>query len=206
MEFPMRKAIVVISFVSALVGTPCGQIVQRLDNESCQEFVERLKPDTTKITHSVIETKVWDSASAAIISFLCYDDPNDGNRECSKIFGHVYIPTGSNRYRDINFGPIVAEGGAPEIIAVFFANADEDKKKELIVLCRYIERHYDYSGTSYGTFIFDNPSESGQLKYFEELSTSFWGCECSFRESADQVAEYKTAKSVKLQLKKLGFK
>ena len=36
------------------------------------------------------------------------------------------MPVEQNIYKDIKFGPITQDGGCPEIISVFFANADSD--------------------------------------------------------------------------------
>jgi hypothetical protein len=115
------------------------------------------------------------------------------------------LPVGKNSYRDVSFGPIEEDGGYPEIISVFFANADKDKARELIVLCKYEQRHYDYEGDFYETFIFDNPSKQNELTYYHRLSKKFFGCECGWRNGKTQIAKYKTAKEVRAELKKLGF-
>lgn len=136
---------------------------------------------------------------------LCWDDFNDPNTGCNKIFGHIYLPIGQNKYRDIKFGPIGEDGGYPEVISVFFGNTDNDKFKELIVLCKYSQRHKDYEGDLYESYIYDNPSEKDTLRYFKELSESFWGCDCGYSDGRTEVAKYKTAQSIKIKLKEMGF-
>lgn len=192
-------AIVFTAFVSF------GQTVKRQDNESVKAFIKRLMPDTTELVHPIIETNTWDAASKALIAFYGYDDTNDINTGFNKISGHLYLPTGQNSYRDVSFGPIEEDGGYPEIISVFFSNADKDKAKELIVLCKYDQRHYDYSGAFYETYIFDNPNQQNELTYFSKLSEKFLGCECGWRTGKTEKAKYKTAKEVKAKLKQLGF-
>lgn len=183
-----------------------GQLVKRQANENAVSFVKRLKPDSTELAHTLIETTTWDSTTKAIIAVYGYDDPKDSNIGFNKIFGHLYLPLGQNIYRDISFGPIEEDGGYPEVISVFFANADEDKTKELVVLCKYDQRHYDYSGEFYETFIFDNPAEQNELIFFKKLSEKFFGCECGWRDGRMENAEYKTAKAVKAGLTKMGYK
>lgn len=182
-----------------------GQTVKRQDTETVEAFVKRLMPDTMELAHQVIETNTWDTKAKAIITFYGYDDTIDINTGFTEIFGHLYLPIGQNNYRDISFGPIEEDGGYPEIISVFFANADKDKPKELIVLCKYEQQHYDYDGLFYETFIFDNPQQQNKLTYFEKLSEKFWGCECGWRNGKIETAKYKTAKDVKAKLKQLGF-
>lgn len=201
----MKKYIIII-IVTIITSVSFGQTIKRQANESVETFIKRLKPDTVELAHSIIETKIWNTSNKAIIAFYGYDDTSDLNIGFNKIFGHLYLPTGNNIYRDISFGPIEEDGGYPKIISVFFANADTDRPKELIVLCKYEQHHYDYGGQFYETFIFDNPSDKNKLLYFEKLSEKFWGCECSWRNGKIEVAKYKTAKNVKIRLKKMGYK
>ncbi len=200
----MRHILIFITTIFA-ASVSFGQTVKRQDNETVEAFIRRLVPDTMEITHQVIETNTWDTTAKAIIAFYGHDDTSDINTGFNKIFGHLYLPVGQNNYRDISFGPIEEDGGYPEIISVFFVNADKDKAKELIVLCKYEQRHYDYDGEFYETFIFDNPQQQNQLTYFEKLSEKFWGCECGWRSGKTETAKYKTAKDVKAKLKQFGF-
>jgi hypothetical protein len=193
-------------FIAAIfVTNACFGQTQRQENETIETFIKRLVPDTTKLAHAIIETNSWDTSLKAIVAFYGYDDTSDINTGFNKIFGHIYLPLGKNTYRDISFGPIEEDGGYPEILSVFFSNADKDKSKELIVLCKYDQRHYDYGGEFYETFIFDNPGKKNQLTYLEDLSEKFWGCECEWSNGKTKVAKYKTAKDIKAGLKKMGF-
>jgi hypothetical protein len=200
----MRHILILIATIlTAFVSF--GQTAKRQDNETVEAFIKRLMPTNTELAHPIIETNTWDTTAKAIIAFYGYDDPSDENIGFNKIFGHLYLPTGQNNYRDISFGPIEEDGGYPEIISVFFANADNDKPKELIVLCKYEQQHLDYEGEFYETFIFDNPQQQNQLTYFEKLSETFWGCECDRANGKKETAKYKTAKDIKTKLIALGF-
>jgi hypothetical protein len=196
-----------LAFLFLLTVIPAiGQSYERKQDETAQSFVERLKPDSMQLAHPIIETDIWDQKHKSIIALFCRDDPKDPNTGCNKIFGHVYFPSGSNRYRDITFGPILEDGGYPEVLAIFFANADNDKEKELIVLCKLSQKHYDYEGDLYETFIYSHPEIQNELEYFEKLSEKFSGCECSFRDGRIETALYKNAQSIKSKLRKMGFK
>jgi hypothetical protein len=182
-----------------------GQSIIREDNETIESFVNRLKPLSVVLAHPIIETNTWDSSSKAIIALYGYGDTSEVISGFNKIVGHLYFPIGMNKYRDYNFGPIEEDGGYPEVLSVFFANADKDPQKELIVLCKYEQRHYDYSGTFYESFIFDNPDQQSSLPLFEKLSERFYGCECGWRTGKVEIAKFKTAKAVKAGFKQLGF-
>lgn len=200
----MRSTLFFIAFIFS-VAFSFGQTLQRVGSETAEAFVKRIMPDTTELVHPIIETNVWDSAAKAIIAFYGYDDKKDINTGFNTITGYVYLPLGKNAYRAIQFGTIDEEGGYPEVISVFFANADKDKAKELVVLVMHEQRHYDYSGAFYGVFIYDNPDTNSTLRYFGDLSAKFRGCECGWREGKEEKAKYKTANEVKAGLKKMGY-
>lgn len=199
----MRNILTIIYILT--ISITFGQTIKRQDGESVVHLIQRIKPDSMELAHQIIETDIWDTNGKAIILFYGFDDHKDLNIGYDVVQGHVFIPIGRNTYRDIKFGPITQNGGLPEILSVFFANADNDIEKELIVLCKLEQHHYDYSGQFYETYIFDNPNSKSQLTFYEKLSEKFFGCECDFREEKSRMAKYKTAKDIKVGLKKMGF-
>lgn len=183
-----------------------GQTIKRQDGETVEHFIQRIKPDSMELEHQIIETDNWNKKDKSIIAFYGFDDIKDPKIGYDEIQGHLFVPVGQNIYKEIIFGPITPNGGLPEIISVFFANADRDIEKELIVLCKLEQtHHYDYSGRFYETYIFDNPNSKNQVTFYEKLSEKFFGCECDFREEKSRKAKYKTAEDIKLGLKKMGF-
>jgi len=182
-----------------------AQVVKRQNGETAEAFIQRQLPDTMELAHPVIETGTWDSTAKAIIAFFGYDDTADVNTGYNRIFGRLYLPQGNDNYKVVSFGPIEEDGGYPEIISVFFANTDKDAARELIVICKYLQRHYDVSGDSYETFIFDNPSGQNRLMEFDKLEKHFTGCDCEWRDGRAETARFKTAKEVRAELKKMGY-
>ncbi|MBC7846497.1 MAG: hypothetical protein H7Y10_08405 [Flavobacterium sp.] len=188
-----------------------GQII-RNENESAEMFANRIKPDSTIIVHTVFEMKQLDTSKNVIIAFYektIYEvkqmDTYVDRSEYKEIDGIMYVPISVNQYKKIAIGSILADGGDPEIISVFFANADKDKNKELIVLSKIDQRHYDYGGAFYETYIFDYSKAKNEFKYLDKLSELFWGCECGWREGRKEKAKYKTASEIKAKLKKMGY-
>lgn len=203
--------IIIAAFFSALVSF--GQSITRQENETSQMLAERLKPDSTEIAHTIIETRQLDTNKNVIIAFYkktiyevrqmkTYVDSS----HYDIILGYSFVPTSDKNYKKIFIDTIPPDGGDPEIISIFFANADKDKNKELVVLCKYEQRHYDYSGDFYETYIFDYRKDRNKFKYLNTLSETFWGCECGNRNGKMEKAKYKTAKEVEAKLKKLGFR
>ena len=137
-----------------------GQTSPLSRQEDIMDVINRLKPDGYKLAHPALETTVWGNGQRTIIALYGHDDATYV-MTFNKIEGHLYREVAPGIYRDITFGPIEEDGGYPEVLSVFFANADASK--ELIVLCKYPQQHYDYEGNFYGTFIFDSPGQKAQL-------------------------------------------
>lgn len=189
-----------------------GQLVQRQVNETVEQFAERLKPDSSAFIHKVLETK-WNELSVVISLYdQTYKLPiqNDPNQQIyHKIVGAVFIHLDKNNYSKTTFGTIDTEGGDPNIDTVFFANADADKTKELIIIASWEQRHYDINGTLYGTYVFDYELTGATLEweFLSEISIKLdGGCECSWRDGTSKKAKFKTAKEVKNKLIQLGYK
>lgn len=189
-----------------------GQIVKRQDNETAEQFAERQKPENSTLTHKVLETK-WNGLPVVISLYdQTYKLPiqNDPDQQTyHKIVGAVFIQLDKNNYSETTFGTIDTEGGDPTIETVFFANADTDKTKELIIIASWEQRHYDVSGTLYGTYVFDYELTSATLewKFLEEISRKLdGGCECNWSDGTSKKAKFKTASEVKNELTRLGYK
>ena len=200
-----------VTFLLAyLLWTPfsSAQEVTRFENETLENFAKRNGPQQAELTHTVIETTAWDKQKIVIAFYITKIKLNDGN-PATQVDGYLFIPKSTNTYEKILINNFEEEGATPHIVAVFFANADKDKAQELIVICSYLQRHYDVNGTLYSTFIFDNPlpgANTTQLKFLEDVSERVSGsCDCEWRDGKKKTSKYKTASSVRLGLKRLGF-
>lgn len=180
-------------------------------------FANRLKPDSSEFVHTVFETKSLDTTKNIIVAFYkrtIYEAKKMAtyidHSNYDIIIGYLYIPIDNKSYKKVLIDTIGPDGGDPEIISVFFANADKDSKNELIVLCKIPQVHYDYGGDFYETYIYDTEiNNAEQLIPLIELSEKFWGCECTWRREEKrkpEKAKFKTAKDIKARLIKLGFK
>jgi hypothetical protein len=202
----LRFALFLIAF---LLGTTTSfaQEVKRLENETIEDFARRNGPPQSELAHSVIETDAW-GHKKTVLAFYEVESKTSGQTE-RKIVGYIFLSQDANTYQKILIGTFEPEGGDPKIEAVFFANADKDKAKELVVICSWPQRHYDFSGTLYGTFIFDDirtGASPTELKFLENVSERVSGdCECEWRNGKKRTSRYKTAASVRAGLKKLGF-
>jgi hypothetical protein len=188
------------------------QLVTRKDNETAEQFAERQKPENSILAHKVLETK-WNGNSVIISLYdITYKLPeqNDSDEQTyHKIEGFVFSELGENTYSIVTFGTIDTEGGDPLIQTVFFANADNDKSKELIIVASWEQKHYDVNGTLYGSYVFDDETieKTLDLKFLKKISKELaGGCECSWSNGTNKKAKFKTASEVKRELIRLGYK
>jgi len=176
----------------------------RKEGESATVFVNRLKPDSaTLIKDQVIETKEF--GFPGILSFYHFPFMYKGEQSGSFIRGYLWLSQGNGNYKRIEIGHFYQDGGSPLIHSVFFANADHQPGRELVVICKIPQRHYDYDGAFYETYFFHYDKKKQQFSRVEDLSQQFFGCECSFRDGRTKTAEYKTAAEVREKLKEMGF-
>jgi len=189
-----------------------AQVVNRLSDETAEQFVKRFTPENSVLTHKVIKT-TWD-LKPAVIAFYdqTYKLPikNDPDQqEFHRIIAAIFIKNNNQQYSKIIVDTIDSEGGDPKIESVFFANADKDLKKELVIISSWKQRHLDVNGTLYGTFIYDNISRNDQTKLslLKNLSSRLsGGCECDWSDGTHKTAKFKTAADIKEELKRLGYK
>ena len=188
------------------------ELIPRKDNETVEQFAERQKPENATLAHKVLETK-WNGNSTIISLYdITYKLPeqNDPDQQTyHKIVGSVFSELDKNTYSKITFGTIDTEGGNPSIETVFFANADNDKAKELIIIASWEQQHYDVNGTLYGTYVFDDETveKTLDLKFLEEISKKLdGGCECNWSDGTNKKSKFKTALEIKKELVRLGYK
>lgn len=195
-----------------------GQLLQRFNSETVQQFAARIKPDSSELAHQVIQSNLWDSTRQSIIVFykkqireLIETKNHVDSSIYNIIIGYLLVPAyKKGLYTRILIDSIFSNGGDPEIQSVFFCNADLSNDKELSVIITWNQLlHADYEGKSYGVNFYRRPDlkkTPKRLIYMKEISNKFNGCECAFNDGREERAKFKTAKQVKEELKRLGYK
>ena len=185
--------------------------IQRNENETIEQFVERVKPENSKITHNVISTK-WNSTPVIIAfyeqSYKLSKKQDPDQNSYQKIIATIFVENQKNNYTKLIISSFDNDGGPPKIETVLFANADQDQFKELIIIVSWEESHFEMSGTIYETFVYDNLKNDKKIDYLNEISKKLkGGCDCSYSDGRkNSKAKIKTAKNIKSELLKLGYK
>lgn len=206
------KYFLLLSFLLlAAVSSYCQFEIQN-ENETAEQFATRMMPENSILVHKVLSVR-WNSIPA-IIAFYeqAYklskeDDPDQ--EEYARVIAEIFLNTESNHYKKIIIDTFDTEGSKPVIESAFFANADKDSKKELIIIVSWQQQHRDVSGILYATYIYDDAIKDSQMKltFMERISEKLsGGCECEWSNGASKKAKYKNATEIKTALRHPGYK
>ena len=204
------KKLLLLSIVFLNLTDSFCQSLKRNIGESAEKFVERtMTNDNSKITGKVIETK-WNSETV-IFAFIAVEEIQKNGTEHNvetNVEGNVFIPISENLYRKILIDSYVEEGAVAEIESVFFSNTDNDKQKELIVLCKWNQdRHaYPISGNLYQVYFYDDLKKTPKVLTKINLDNKF-PLEFDGTDDAGKIskAKYTNAEKIKQKLNQLGF-
>jgi len=188
-----------------------AEVVDRRAGELADEFALRVGPSGATLAHPSVETDEWHLGGKVVLAFYgveVHDQSSSAKRDV--IEGVAFMPTAAaGRYRRIAIGRIDEEGEGPDIKSIFFANADQNPDRELVVIVGWKQQHLDISGTLYGTFIYARPRAASQSSFtlLEETSRKVsGGCECDREGDQHESSDFKTAADVRAGLKALGFR
>lgn len=177
-------------------------------------IAKKMKPSGSTIVHEVIETDLW-NVKNVIIAFYetryIEDDQYKNHRQSVECY--LLVPNSETDYEKILVNKFQDDNVDTEIESVFFANADQDKEKELIIISTCKHRlQYLYEGTEFMTDVFDNinlskKSSKNSLNHLFEISEKLTGGFQGFTEdNPESQAKFTNAEEVRAELKRLGFK
>src|SRR5699024_4354347 len=97
------KNILIILFSLLLSTISYGQIINRYDNETAEQFVKRLQPIHSELTSKIIETN-WNSNPVIIAFYMqTYKLPkeNDPDQDdYTRIIARLYVQQKPNEYKN----------------------------------------------------------------------------------------------------------
>lgn len=172
---------------------------------------ERFKPENATIVHSVIQTTLWGKENCIIVFYEGrFTEDTQYQYEHQYVDAYLLVPNEQNDYKKVLIYHFEDDNVDTEIQSVFFANADSDPQKELIILSTCYHRlQYLYEGTEYNTSVFDDfdtAKPPKKMTYLSKISTQLDGGFEGFLESnPNSKALFKTASDVRKELKRLGY-
>jgi hypothetical protein len=190
-------------------------MVKRLPDESAKVFATRCRPlyswYTDEMGEKTIESTEW-SEEKAVVAFytqkykLEKEDPKikDGKR----ILAYLFMPAGKGLYKRIFIDTFSNDEKPVTITSAFFANADSDPAKELVILTTTPWRDPQSNGTLYTTHIYDNiPGRPfpARLKSLDDAANKVAGGLDGMSNNKATRPKCKNEKDVREALKKLGM-
>lgn len=177
-----------------------------------EKVAEKYQPKNHTTAHPPIVTNLWGIKNVVIVFYQTpvYHQYKETTYEHNKVTGYLLIPEG-NQYKKVQIDVYEDDNVDTEILSVFFANADNDEAKELIVLTSNVHRlQYLYEGTEYGVYFYDDfssdkiPTELKPIyrKNLERFQDNFEG----FKAEEHWKSKFKTADDVKKELKRMGYR
>ena len=191
-----------------------GQTVKRIPGEPALQFVVRARPLYTEFPQEmatkIVETTEW-TPEPSIIAFYTqkFYIQEDGAlpRDTYRTLAFMFVPNGKDTYKRVIIDTFVYNGLPVNITATFFANADSDRTKELVILAASTQRDKQAIGTLYMNRVYDNFGRlaPARLKRLDDASAKVQGGFDGVSAGTATKAKYKTQKEVTDALKKLGY-
>lgn len=193
-------------------GAVTGSAITRNPGESALAFIQRNAPDSLdfsdELATQMLTTKEW-TADSTIIGFYSRSYKlSDDDMDYTDILGYLYLPVGHGKYKRVFIDTFENEGGTACISSIFYANADKDAARELVILIKWHSTHYQIDGDIYETRIYDNvPSGTypDKLTFLKDISKEVSGTFDGYNEGENMVSGFKTAKEIRAELKKQGY-
>jgi hypothetical protein len=203
-----------ILLITFAFSTPnFAQNFHRNPGETAAEFAGSILPnDSARLVSQVLETKLWDSTKKIIIAFYSATiEFTPTQKEAFKekvVQGYVFVPLVDGQYKRLLIDTYTQEGADAYVETVFFANADKDKQKELIILCSWDQNgHATISGKLFQVYLYDHLNFTKlpeSLKVLHHLDKTF---KPEFEGKGDDgkksTAKYKTVEDIRKKLKAL---
>lgn len=193
-----------IAFFLAFTPKPCrSESVERNVQESDERFVGRILGASAELAHPLVRSTELVPEKVSIIAFV--DDGEDN------LIGHLFVETSPAKFEHVTFPSCEAEGGRPELSAVFFARTVKGKPRDLGVLCNWSVRHLDVAGELYAALFYRVTKDPTEIRVqpVSELKKAFQTDELERNVHGRWVeaskATFKTVAQVKKRLTQMGI-
>jgi len=115
----------------------------------------RVLGHSSELAQKVVRSTELASGRVTLIGFV--------NDEHNSLVGHLLIETSPGRYEHVKFPSCEEEGGAPELLAVFFARTIKGGGRDLAVLCSWEARGAIVNGMSYSAQFYRLKERGAQM-------------------------------------------
>ena len=201
--------------VAGVKGLGLGQVVKRLSADDVRRFAVRARPIYSEFTDETAamskELSVW-NIDKVILAFYQqrYFMQEEGKpvKDCSRLLGYLFVPNGKDTYKRIFIDTFGRDDLSPKISAAFFANADTDNIRELVIQTVQTRKDDRALGVQYTTRVYDNitfRALPGKLRKLNDVAEKLENSVDGTVDGKPQKAKYKNEKDLRDALLKLGY-
>ena len=122
-------------------GSAHAEAVVRKPAETDDSFMSRVAGKSGDLAQKVVRSNEIAAGKVALIGFVSTSE--------NSLVGHLLIETSADHYEHASFPSCDEEGGAPELLAVFFARTVKGGQRDLAVLCAWEHGGQAVNGTAY---------------------------------------------------------
>jgi hypothetical protein len=191
--------------VALRVGVARADVLVRKPSESDDDFMTRVLGPSSELAQKVVRSTEIARGKVTLIGFV--------NAKDNTLVGHLLVETSPGHYEHVTFSSCDEEGGAPDLLAVFFARTAKDGGRDLAVLCHWDIQHAVAQGDDYAAQFY-RVKEKGSKMVVEpvtELNTKFDTADVSQTDKHGRWvrgsrARFKTVAEVKKLLNSMGLK
>lgn len=208
-SFRNRWACFAVGLAIALQsGIARAEPVDRRSAEDDDAFMARVVGPSAELAQKVVRSSELVKSKVTLIGFVNFrDESKDHSQGGDSLVGHLLIQTSASRYEHLKFPSCGEEGGAPELLATFFARTVKGGGRDLAVLCKW-----DSQGTCYAAEFYRLVAKGPTLLVgpVTELNKKLETCdEVGVNKKGQWVrsrkAEFRTVAEVKKRLAKMGL-
>ena len=191
-----------------------GATVKRIPGEPALQFAVRARPLYTEfpqeMTSKIIETREW-TPEPSIVAFYTqkYYVEEDGGlpKYNFRTLAYMFIPNGKDTYKRVFIDTFSVDGKQVNITGAFFANADSDQVKELVIMATCPQKDAQATGMLYINRVYDNVTRllPVRLKRLDDMTAKIEGGLDGVRDGKPSKAKYKTEKELTEAFKKMGY-
>lgn len=192
-----------------------GQNVKRISNETMKRFATRCRPLYSEFTDETaamsMETDVW-GLEKVVVAFYkqryFIEEEGKPTKDASRLLGYLFVPNGSDTYKRILIDTFCVDDMATKVNTVFFANADSDNVKEIVIQTTANRKSKQVVGVQYNTKVYDNVTMRalpGRLRRINEVSEKLENGVDGTVDGKAQKVRLKNQKELTDELIKMGF-
>lgn len=191
------------------------QNVKRLPNEPTRLFLTRGRPIYSEFTDElgkkVMETKEW-STEKAIVAFYSQQYVKEAEDQqpiaCTRLVGDIFFTKDRLNYKRTLIDSFTNEDKPTTIVATFFANADTDAAKELVIITSAEYKGKAINGKKYKVSVYDNIPQNmfpARLKRLDDVNARLESGVDGYIDGKPSKAKFKTQQDVEAEFKKWGY-